>query len=94
VNDDSSGVRVRTHPGLCNGCGNCHRWAPRVYSLDDDGYIGFHLLDVPPELAADARLGAQVCPERAITVIEATFAVRAAAGDPPDATEPPRSVNT
>lgn len=77
---ESSGVRVRTHPGLCNGCSNCHRWAPRV-ALDDDGYIGFHLLDVPPELAADARLGAQVCPEGAITIIEATVAISAAAGD-------------
>jgi ferredoxin len=71
VNDEQvSGVRVRTHPGLCNGCGNCHRWAPRVYLLDDEGYIGFHMLDVPHELVPDARLGAQVCPEGAITVIE------------------------
>lgn len=52
----------RTHPALCNGCGNCHRSAPRVYVLDDEGYIGFHLMDVPPELAVEARLGAQVCP--------------------------------
>lgn len=86
---DSTGVRVRTHPSLCNGCGNCHRWAPRVYSLDDDGYIGFHLLDVPPELAADARVGAQVCPERAITIIEAPLAIRTAAGDRAGTTESP-----
>lgn len=85
----SAGVRVRTHPALCNGCGNCHRWAPRVYSLDDDGYIGFHLLDVPPELAADARLGAQVCPELAITIIEATVASRAVAGASVGASELP-----
>ena len=83
------GVRVRTHPALCNGCGNCHRWAPCVYSLDDGGYTGFHLLDVPPELAADARLGAQVCPERAITIIEATSTIRTAAGETAGATESP-----
>jgi ferredoxin len=82
VTDDPSGVRVRTHPGLCNGCGNCCRWAPRVYSLDDDGYIGLHLLDVPPGLEADARLGAQVCPEQAITIIDESFATRTAAGMP------------
>ena len=66
------GVRVRTHPGLCLGFGNCHRWAPNVYPLDEDGKVDVHLLDVPPELAAEARLGAQVCPELAITVIERT----------------------
>lgn len=76
--DHGHGVRVRTHPALCNGCGNCHRWAPRVYVLDDEGYIGFHLMDVPPELAVEARLGAQVCPERAITVIETSLTTKSA----------------
>lgn len=66
----AKGVRVKTHPALCNGMGNCHRFAPEVYVLDDEGYIGLHLLDVPPELADKARLGAKVCPEGAITIIE------------------------
>jgi ferredoxin len=65
------GVKVRTHPGLCEGWGNCHRFAPEVYPLDAEGYIDVHLLDVPAELAAAARNGALACPERAITVIEA-----------------------
>jgi ferredoxin len=64
-------VRVRAHPGLCEGWGNCHRFAPAVYPLDADGYLDLHLLDVPADLADAARLGAQVCPARAITVIEA-----------------------
>lgn len=64
------GVRVRAHPGLCEGWGNCHRFAPAVYPLDADGYLDLHLLDVPADLADAARLGAQVCPARAITVIE------------------------
>ncbi len=64
------GVKVRTHPALCNGVGNCHRWAPTVYPLDADGCVDIHLLDVPAELAAEARLGAPVCPERAITIVE------------------------
>ena len=63
------GVRVRTHPALCRGVGNCHRFAPDVYALDADGLIAFHLLDVPASLALDAWRGASVCPERAITVI-------------------------
>jgi ferredoxin len=66
----SVGVRVRAHPGLCEGWGNCRRFAPAVYPLDADGYIDIHLLDVPADLAGAARLGAQVCPARAITVID------------------------
>ena len=40
-----TGVRVRTHPSLCTGFGNCHRWAPHVYPLDADGRVDIHLLD-------------------------------------------------
>ena len=63
------GVRIKAHPALCMGFGVCRQWAPEVYTLDDDGVIDFHLLEVPPELAVAARLGAQVCPSGAITVI-------------------------
>jgi ferredoxin len=71
--DDATGaaapaLKVRAHPGLCEGWGNCHRWAPEVYPLDDVGHIAIHLLAVPDELAAAAWAGAQVCPARAITV--------------------------
>jgi ferredoxin len=67
--DPSVGVRVRTHPALCSAWGNCHRWAPHIYALDDEGYIDVHRLAVPPEHAEEAWIGASVCPERAITVI-------------------------
>ena len=70
----SVGVRVRVHPALCEGWGNCHRFAAAVYPLGADGYLDLHLLDVPAELAETARLGAQVCPAQAITVIEASEA--------------------
>jgi len=63
-------VRLKVHSGLCRGLGECHRWVPEVYELGDDGMIGFQLLEVPAELAERARVGASVCPERAITVIE------------------------
>jgi ferredoxin len=64
------GVRVKVHPGLCHGYGNCHRFASAVFTLDAEGYIDVHLMDVPAELVEAARLGAGVCPEGAITVIE------------------------
>lgn len=65
----TDGVRVKAHPSLCLGYGNCHRFAPAVYPLDEEGYLAIHLLDVPPEHAVDAWRGASVCPERAITVV-------------------------
>ena len=76
------GVKVRAHPGLCLGYGLCHRFARDVYSLDADGEIAVHLLDVPAELALEAWIGASVCPQRAITVIgepESVWRLRRAA---------------
>lgn len=60
---------VRVHPGLCEGWGNCHRWAPEVYPLDADGMIDVHLLEVPPELAEAAWIGAQACPAGVISIV-------------------------
>jgi ferredoxin len=63
-------VRIKVHPALCNGWGECHRWGREVYPLDEEGLCEIRLLEVPPELEAQARLGASACPEQAITVIE------------------------
>lgn len=70
---DEPGVRIKIHPGLCEGWGNCHRFAPQIYPLDTEGKIDLHLLDVPAEYAYEATLGAGACPEEAITVIGAPF---------------------
>mgnify|MGYP000893573689 CR=1 FL=1 len=61
-------VRIRSHPGLCAGWGNCHRFAPDVYPLDEEGQLAVHVMEVDAAHADDARLGAAACPERAITV--------------------------
>lgn len=61
---------VRAHPGLCEGWGNCHRWAPAVYPLDADGLIDINTLEVPPELAVQAWMGAQACPAGVITIVD------------------------
>lgn len=66
---DPPSVRIRVHPGLCQGWGECHRWAPEVYPLGEDGRVDLHLAEVPPELALRAWLGARACPEQAITFI-------------------------
>lgn len=63
-------MRIKVHPALCVGWGECHRWARHVYPLDEEGLNELRLLEVPPGYEAAARLGAGACPERAITVIE------------------------
>ena len=63
-------VRVKVHPGLCNGWGQCWRWAPEVFQLDDEGYVDLLVVEVPAQLAETARRGAAACPEQAITIIE------------------------
>lgn len=62
-------VRVKVHPGLCEGWGECARWGHGVYHLDEHGKVDLHVADVPPELAFRAWMGAEACPEHAITVI-------------------------
>lgn len=65
-------LRIKAHPGLCEAWGNCHRWAPEIYPLDGDGRIDVHVLEVPPEHAVEAWMGAEVCPAHAITVVAVT----------------------
>ena len=60
---------VRAHPSLCEGWGNCHRWAPHAYPLDADGKIDIHVLEVPPEWAVSAWMGAQACPIGVISIV-------------------------
>jgi ferredoxin len=66
IADDPRPVLVRVSPGLCHGWGACHHFASEVYQLDEDGKVEHHLLEVPAEHAALARLGALACPEGAI----------------------------
>lgn len=64
---DAIVARVRAHRGLCEGWGECRRWAPSVFELDDEGLIDIHMLAVPRSLAREAMIGASACPEQAIT---------------------------
>jgi ferredoxin len=41
-----------------------------VYVLDDNGYLTTAVIEVPPGLEAQARLGAESCPEQAIRIEE------------------------
>ena len=65
------GLRVRVDLGRCVGHGRCYVLAPDVFEEDESGNCVIPREAVPPELAAQARLGEQNCPEHAITVEEA-----------------------
>jgi ferredoxin len=43
---------------------------PAVYPLDDEGRNALTELEVPAELEDQARLGADACPERAISIVD------------------------
>lgn len=55
-------MRIKVHPSLCVGSGACRQFASTVYQLDDEGYLDFHLLQVPPELEQGRRLWGQRVP--------------------------------
>lgn len=65
-------MKVKIDGGLCTGHGRCWVVAPTFYTLDDSGYNACRgqTVEVPVGLEAAARLGAEKCPERAITIIE------------------------
>jgi len=65
-------VKVIVDPEVCTGHGRCWTHAPEVYTLDSNGYnaeTGVPIAVAPAQEMA-ARLGAQMCPERAITILE------------------------
>lgn len=63
-------VKVSVDSDLCVGHGRCYALAPDVFSADDFGHCVI-LVDAPDgALAEQARLGAENCPERAITIDE------------------------
>jgi ferredoxin len=62
-------VKVRVDPEMCQGHAVCYMTSPELFRLrDEDGHAYVDSEDVPPELQDAAQLGADSCPERAITV--------------------------
>ncbi|MBV8950783.1 MAG: ferredoxin [Actinobacteria bacterium] len=61
-------ARVTVDPDLCVGHGRCYALAPEVFDADDDGHCVIRHEVVDGELEVKARVGADNCPELAITV--------------------------
>jgi len=60
-------VKLRVDMDLCVGHGRCYALAPDLFGEDERGYCVLLRDTVPPDLADQARLAEQNCPEGAIT---------------------------
>jgi ferredoxin len=54
----------------CSGHARCNAIAPKLFPLNDDGYIDTDGFDVAPDDEALARRGARACPEQALKVVD------------------------
>ncbi len=63
-------MRVICNVELCQGHGRCEAMAPEVYPLDANGYLVVPVIEVPPGLEEQARIGAESCPEGILTIEE------------------------
>jgi ferredoxin len=61
-------MKVSVDAEVCTGHGRCYALAPDVFAADDFGHCVVMHAEVGDDLAAQARAGADNCPERAITV--------------------------
>jgi ferredoxin len=68
VSERRYGVKVSVDSDLCVGHGRCYALAPDVFAPDDFGHCEIVIAEVEGELADQARLGAENCPERAISI--------------------------
>ncbi len=63
-------VKVSVDRTLCMGHGQCYARASEVYEPDEDGFCVVTHAEVSGELTRAAIVGAEACPESAITVAE------------------------
>lgn len=61
-------MRIRVDRSVCAGHALCAAREPLVYVLDAEGYCDSDGVLVPPGLEAQARHGARLCPEAAISL--------------------------
>ena len=61
-------MRVRVDRARCVGHGRCYVLGPDVFADDERGHCVVRVESPPAELEAQARLGEENCPERAISL--------------------------
>ena len=61
-------MKIRLDAERCQGHGRCYMLAPDLFDADDLGHCVLLVEEVPAGKEADARSGADNCPEQALTV--------------------------
>ena len=61
-------MKVRVDLEKCQGHNRCYMTCPEIYKIDDQGYSYVEIKEVPKSIEEQARRGAEVCPEHAISV--------------------------
>ncbi len=61
-------AKVSVDADLCVGHGRCYALGPDVFGTDDFGHCVILEAEVEGGLEAQARLGAENCPEQAISI--------------------------
>jgi ferredoxin len=63
-------MRVVIDENTCTGHGRCYSLAPQVFAADEFGNGTVLVEELTEELMAQATIGVQNCPERAISIEE------------------------
>lgn len=63
-------MRIKIDAEKCQGNARCWTWAPKLFELNDEGYLDPGDVDVPPGEEENARRAVKSCPERALTLEE------------------------
>ena len=61
-------MKVTVDADVCTGHGRCYVLAPDVFEADDYGHCVVRNDDIGDDLVAQARAGADNCPDRAISL--------------------------
>ena len=63
-------MRIAVDDDRCEGHGLCEHAAPKVFTLDDEGFLQHHYLDkdIPAEFEQGAEAAVLACPVAALRV--------------------------
>lgn len=63
-------MRIVLDTERCQGHGRCYSLAPDLFDADDAGHCVLLVDEVPAGSEADARSGADNCPEQALSIVD------------------------
>jgi ferredoxin len=69
--EEGLAMKIHIDKAACVGNARCAAVAPKLFPLDENGYIQVEQIDVPPGKEDLARRGARACPERIIMIEDA-----------------------